>query len=283
MSTASVWAVMMMGMPMVVVNRDVITQPITNDPGQIIEVNGGMEDVQTSIRYVNPPNFSPDFLLNVKSLTDNTMTLSGANNAALGEMRPENTSAIIALQEAARMPLQQLRNRFYSFIEDIARIWAEFWIMKYGKRMLKVQDDSGTWYMPFNGDRYKDLIISTKIDVGASTLWSESQSIITLGNLLDRGVIDPVQYLSRLPKGIIPNLDKLIDEIKSRMQAEAQAQAQASTGEPTPQQQVEQFTADDIVGAQPPELQALFHSLTPEQQQAILRNAVQAYQPSEVV
>ena len=44
MSTASVWAVMMMGMPMVVVNRDVITQPITNDPGQIIEVNGGMEE-----------------------------------------------------------------------------------------------------------------------------------------------------------------------------------------------------------------------------------------------
>ena len=282
MSTASVWAVMMMGMPMVVVNRDVITQPITNDPGQIIEVNGGMEDVQTSIRYVNPPNFSPDFLLNIKSLSDNTMRLSGANNAALGEMRPENTSAIIALQEAAQMPLQQVRNRFYSFVEDIARIWAEFWIMKYGKRMLKVQDDSGTWYMPFNGDRYKDLIISTKIDVGASTLWSESQNIITLGNLYDRQIIDAVQYLSRLPKGIIPNLDKLIDEIKSRMQAEAQAQAQASTGEPTPQQQVEQFTADDIVGAQPPELQAVFHSLTPEQQQAILRNAVQAYQPSEV-
>ena len=125
--------------------------------------------------------------------------------------------------------------------------------MKYGKRMLKVQDDSGTWYMPFNGDRYKDLIISTKIDVGASTLWSESQNIITLGNLYDRQIIDAVQYLSRLPKGIIPNLDKLIDEIKSRMQAKRRHKHKRQTGEPTPQQQVEQFTADDIVGAQPPE------------------------------
>jgi hypothetical protein len=38
----------------------------------------------------------------------NTMSCSGANDAALGDMRPENTSAIIALREITTLPLQLL-------------------------------------------------------------------------------------------------------------------------------------------------------------------------------
>lgn len=40
MITASVWAVMMLGMPLTVVNQDIIPQPVTNDPGQILRVSG---------------------------------------------------------------------------------------------------------------------------------------------------------------------------------------------------------------------------------------------------
>ena len=191
--------------------KDIVENPdeISNEPGEIIAVNGNTSDVQSAVRYLNPPNFSPNFDSNVESLIRNTLTQSGANDAALGDMRPDNTSAIIAVREAATMPLQQVQNRYYSFCEDVARIWAEFWVTKYGDRSLKIEDDIGTWYMPFKGDRYKDLLISAKIDVGASNLWSESQSIRTLDNLFDRQVIDVVQYLDRLPKGIIPNINKL--------------------------------------------------------------------------
>lgn len=59
--TASVWAVMMMGMPMVVVNGDLVTQPLTNDPGQIIPVYGSADEVEKAIHYVKPPDFSPQF------------------------------------------------------------------------------------------------------------------------------------------------------------------------------------------------------------------------------
>ena len=59
MITASVWAVMMMGMPIMVVNGDVVTQPITNDPGQVVQVFGTGEDADKAIRYVSPPAFSP--------------------------------------------------------------------------------------------------------------------------------------------------------------------------------------------------------------------------------
>lgn len=59
MITASVWAVMMMGMPIMVVNGDVVTQPISNDPGQVVQVFGDGEDVEKAIRYVSPPAFPP--------------------------------------------------------------------------------------------------------------------------------------------------------------------------------------------------------------------------------
>lgn len=260
MMTASVWAVMMMGMPMLVVNSDVVDAgSLTNDPGQIISVNGGYEDVHGAMSYLNPPNFSPSFIQNVNTIIGNTLQQSGANDAALGDMRPENTSAIAMLREAATMPLQQTKNRYYSFIEDIARIWAEFWIMKYGKRSIKVEDDTGTWYLPFDGERYRDLLISTRIDVGASGLWSEAQSTITLGNLLDRQIITPVQYLQRLPKGIIPQLEKLIRELQTAAGGEMDGGA---------------IDIETLISALPPDLQDTYNNLDPETAQAVVQQAV---------
>lgn len=228
MITASVWAVMMMGMPIMVVDQDVIDMtvtPITNDPGQILIANGGGTDVRSAVGFINPPQFSPRFSENVEQMIAQTLTQSGANDAALGDVRPDNTSAIIAVREAATMPMQMMQNRFYTFVEDVARIWAEFWVRVYGKRSLKVEDNSGTWYLPFDGERYKDVLISTKIDVGASSLWSEAQSIATLDNLFDRKVIDVVQYLNRLPKGTVPNLSGLIRELQEANAAAGAAQA----------------------------------------------------------
>lgn len=260
MMTASVWAVMMMGMPMLVVNSDVVDAgSLTNDPGQIISVNGGYEDVHGAMSYLNPPNFSPSFIQNVNTIIGNTLQQSGANDAALGDMRPENTSAIAMLREAATMPLQQTKNRYYSFIEDIARIWAEFWIMKYGKRSIKVEDDTGTWYLPFDGERYRDLLISTRIDVGASGLWSEAQSTITLGNLLDRQIITPIQYLQRLPKGIIPQLEKLIRELQTAAGGEMDGGA---------------IDIETLISALPPDLQDIYNNLDPATAQAVVQQAV---------
>lgn len=214
MVTASVWAVMMMGIPIMVVNGDVVQQKVTNDPGQVIRVFGSSDDVNSAIRYIQPPNFSPQFDANIASLIRNTMSQAGANDAALGDMNPDNTSAIIALREAATMPMQTMQNRFYAFVEDVARIWAEFWVTQYGPRSLKIEDESGVWYLPFDGHRFRDLLISVRADVGASSLWSEAQSVQTLDNLFEHQVIDAAQYLSRLPKGTVPNLSGLLRELQ---------------------------------------------------------------------
>lgn len=263
MLTANVWAVMMLGMPLTIVNQDIVHQPITNDPGQLIEVNGTSEDVANAIRYVNPPNFAPAFEQNITSLISNTLTQSGANDAALGDVRPDNTSAIVAVREAATMPMQTVQNRFYSFVEDVARVWAEMWVTMYGRRSLKIEDENGVWYMPFDGEKYRDLLISVKVDVGASTLWSEIQSVNTLDNLLASQIITPKQYLERLPKGSVPNLSGLIREMQEAQRAQEEAAMQAHE-----QQGVD---VQSIIDGLPPEYRQAFDSVPPEQQAAMLQ------------
>lgn len=296
-NTAAAWAVMISGVPITVVNGDIVTEGITNDPGQIIRVYGSGQDVQNAIHHVAPPAFSPAFDNLINGLINNTLTQSGANDAALGDMNPDNTSAIIAVREAATMPMQMLQNRFYSFVEDVARIWAEFWVQKYGKRQLRISDKNGDWYLPFNGDQYKNLLINTKVDVGAAGIWSESQTLRTLDNLLTAQIISPIQYLERMPKGVVPDLNGLLRDYRAQAQQlqegsqylapsktpgafsgaganygaqAAQAQQPAQEAQPQP----EDGGAGDpysVIAQLPAEYQAQFAAMTPEQQAAVLQ------------
>ena len=218
MITSNVWSTMMGGMPIMVVNGDLVDGDISNDPGQIIKVFGSNEDVAGAIKYVSQHDLGNNYLSVIEPLIDNTLSQSGASAAALGDVEPNNASAINSLRNAANMPLKMLQNRYFEFLEETARIWSEFWIMQYGNRKIKIQDENGVWYMPFNANRYKDLIICTSVSVGAANTWSEETAISTLNGLLDRGIIDAKQYLRRLPDGIIQDVGELIKNIREDAQ-----------------------------------------------------------------
>lgn len=269
-NTAAAWAVMILGMPIMIVDGDAVPGEVTNDPGQIIKVYGANG---TPITFAQPPAFSPQFENLVNSLISNTLAQNGANDAALGNMRPDNMSAIVAVREAATMPMQMTQNRFYSFIEDVARIWAEFWVCLYGNRSLHISDKSGDWYLPFNGDDYKNLLISTKIDVGASGVWSEAQSIQTLDGLLTAQVIDPMQYLERLPKGIIPDLNGLLRDYRERAQAHPPAATEDDppTGNDEAMTDGGEMSVEQMLAQLSPEYQQTWADMTPEQQAQALQ------------
>ncbi len=214
--TAAVWGLVSTGMPIMLVNGDIVTSAITNDPGQIIKVFGGDADISRAVHYVQPPNSTTQFQNIVTDLCSNTLSDSGANDAALGNMKPNNATAIIQLQEAAKVPMQMVQNRFYDFVEDIARIWCDFWVNYYGNRKLKVSDRNGTQYLTFNAERYKNLLFTARIDVGAATVYSEAVVVSSLEGLLNAQIITPLQYLERLPKNLIPDLTGLIEEIKAQ-------------------------------------------------------------------
>ncbi len=213
MITANVWAAMTTGMPIMLVNGDTVTQKISNEPGQIIKVFGSNEDVTGAVQYVAPPVFNQEYDASIKALIENTLTQSGANEVALGDHRADNYSALRTMREASLMPLKLTKNRFYAFIEDTARIWADFWVAKYGKRSLKIYDGFNSSYIPFDLSRYKDLIFSTRVDVYDGVLYSDAERLETLITLFEKGAIDRKQLISRLPDGVIIDKKNLLNEI----------------------------------------------------------------------
>lgn len=214
MITASVWSAMTTGMPLMVVNGELVPEDITNDPGQIIRVFGTAEEIDSAVRFINPPDFSAGYNESVTSLIENTLSQSGATSAALGETEARNTSAIIELREASYQPLALLRNRYYRFIEDISLIWAEFFVTMYGRRSLKITDQNGEWYFPFDSAKYRDLLLTVSAVTSESVSRSEANSLALLSNLFEKGAISASQYIERLPTGILPDGAELAKELK---------------------------------------------------------------------
>lgn len=216
----SVWAMQNTGMPKTIINGDLIPDGISNDPAEVVKIYGSSEDMLSAIRYVTPPNYSAAFIKFTDAFAQNVLSDNGANDVALGNFRPDNATAIVQAREAAIAPMQTYQNRFYSTNEDVARIWADFWITMYGKRSIKINEGGTVKYIVFDANRYKDLVITARIDVGASTLWSEAVSISNLGNLLSSNLITFTEYLERIPKGLIPNVNGLINARKRQEQQE---------------------------------------------------------------
>ncbi len=212
MVTAKVWSALSNGMPLMLVNGDIVDGDISNDPGQIIKVFGSSEDVREAIRYVSPPADGISYDDIIAPIIDNTLSHSGANAAALGDVNPDNTSAIIQLRNAAKLPLMVLQNRYDSFLEEICKIWAEFWVRVYGSRSLKQTDGSEVWYMEFDGSRYADLVLNARVETDLQSEFTPEQQLQVLDKLYDKGAITAKQYLKRLPAGIIGDIAELLRE-----------------------------------------------------------------------
>ena len=119
MITASVWAVLTLGMPITLVNKNMIPYAtVTNDPGQILEVEniGTGESIGNALGYVNPPNFSPAFDNNITSLISNTLSQSGANDAMSGRTTRRRSSP------SGKPPLCRCNRCKTGFI-PLSRMW----------------------------------------------------------------------------------------------------------------------------------------------------------------
>ncbi|MBQ2934387.1 MAG: hypothetical protein IJE02_07235 [Clostridia bacterium] len=278
----SVWAMQNTGMPKTVINGDLLPDGISNDPAEVLKIYGSAEDMMSAVRYIAPPNYGAAFINFTDAFAQNVLMDNGANDVALGNFRPDNATAIVQAREAAIAPMQMYQNRFYSANEDVARIWADFWMTMYGKRSIKVNDGGNTRYMVFDAQRYRDLVITARIDVGASTLWSEAVSIANLGNLLSGQMISFIEYLERIPKGLIPDVNGLINARKQQEQAQqmaAEQQAMAAQQAPQPNVTPDQIGDEEVleyIKQTNPEVYEKLMSLSPEDQQkamAMMRNS----------
>ena len=147
-----------------------------------------------------------------------TKEMAGVSDAALGLAPPTNTSAIIVLAKNTAVPLNSIKRRYYSYIEDVGRIWMDFWTSKYTEypvRNLEITVDGVKQIVELNTAILKQMKFKLKIDIGPSTIWNEATAAQTLDNLLSQQLITFVEYLKRLPNNVIPDRQGLIDDRES--------------------------------------------------------------------
>jgi hypothetical protein len=86
----------------------------------------------------------------------------------------------------------------------------------------------------FDFSQFKHLWLNLRVDVGATTYFSEIAMTQTLDNLRQDGTLDVIQYLERIPDKLIPKKQELIDELKGRIAEGKQANAAAGAALPEP-------------------------------------------------
>lgn len=199
----------------------------SGDVGVAIGVNGNVADVA---KVIEGAPVSPQIAQFIEMAFDKTHSLLGASDVAMGDSRPDNTSAIIALQRAANTPMELTKQQDYQCMEDAARIWIDMMAVYYGTRMVEVKMDMDkpgeqplgmelpeqVFMEPFDFSRLKEVQLSIKQDVGASSYWSEMANVQTLENLLMNDRIDTIDFLERLPSGYLVRKQELIDKLKAK-------------------------------------------------------------------
>lgn len=259
-------SVQLTGWPKMVYKRGAIDpSKVTNAPGEMIEDQSppGME----SVKYLNPGNISAVAGNLVEAILTYTRQMTGADEAATGSAPSAdlNATAIMLLQKASAIPIESIKRRFYSFIEDIGRIWEDIWKVKYNlPRQINLKDDDGEEYSAmFDGSQYQDVPMQLKIDVGPSSTYSESLMLSSLDKALDRGDIDYVQYLKYAPHAVVPFRDRLMKELEEKKGIVGQM--------------------EQLIASMQPEEKQMFDSLPPDQQFMFLQQNILAQQQPTAV
>jgi hypothetical protein len=208
--------------PKVIYNRNII-RGWSGGVGEAIGVNG---PVDNAAKTIDGAAVNPQIAQFMELCISKTRSFLGASDVAMGDSRPDNTSAIIALQRAANTPMELTKQNLYACIEEMGRIWMDMMSVKYGTRMVEVtmsMDKPGEqplgmrlpkqkFMVPFDFSRLKNIRVSIKQDVGASSYWSEMASMQTMDNLLMNHMITKRQYVDRLPNGYLSRKQELLDD-----------------------------------------------------------------------
>lgn len=180
---------------------------------------GNLELLGKFMDYSKAPDFSPQIIQLIEKTEDEMERNMGVNDAALGNVKPDNTSAIIALQEAAGVPLEIQRQNFYEMWEDTIRNLFDIMTVCYGERPSLDKEEH---VVMVNYSMLRGLNYKLNIDIGSSAQFSEIAQINTLNSLLAAGHIDLETFLEVCPDKYIPGketIKKYAEEQKKLMEA----------------------------------------------------------------
>ena len=219
-----VYQQMMTSFPPVLYNKNLISK-LTNQVGGAIGINVTETfDLNNAIKYLEPVNMSDAFIRVIDLAIQYSKECMGVSDASLGQVDPKNTSAILAVQKSTAVPLENVRDNLYDFVEQIVRIMIDMMGSKYGTRPAVVEDANGNRQMGmYDFSQLKDMDLHLGIDVGEASYYSEIAALQSLDNLLSNGFIEFLDYLDRVPDGMIPKKSELIGKLKEKQQTEKEA------------------------------------------------------------
>ena len=129
--------------PIKVVDTSKVENPnAVNQVGGLIKTKGQtVDDVKKIVGIIHPAQMSSDVKQLQEDLIQLTRELAGAGDIATGQVNPETASgrAILAVQQASQAPMMEQKQSYKKFVEDIARIWLEYFIV-YSENGIKLQE-----------------------------------------------------------------------------------------------------------------------------------------------
>ena len=205
----SMISLMTLAYPKIVYDRTKIDK-WSSKVGAAIGVNGGVDGVA---KIIDPASISPQISQFIDVAISYTQKFLGASDVAMGDTRPDNTSAIIALQRAAATPMELTKQNLLDCIVQQGNIDKEFMREYNGVRYVEVPvpDTDESVMVQFDFSILENVPLSIDLDAGASSYWSEIANMQTLDNLLMQNKIPTSEYLRRLPKGQITDRESLIE------------------------------------------------------------------------
>ena len=182
-----------------------------NEVGQAIAALGG-GSISDAVSVVGVGEMQNNYLQLIENVIENTKAMMGATEAALGDEKANNTSAILVLQQASKIALRQVTAEFCRCIGDLASIWADM-LCTYcpPERLLIVASEDGETLTAKNPD-YQLLhneLLRAGAEVSQTDSYTPAATISLLDKLLDLGHISADQYIDLLPAGTLGDREAL--------------------------------------------------------------------------
>lgn len=158
----------------------------------------------------------------INNLMSHSREMMGASDASLGNIDPDNTSAIIAVQNATAMPLELKSRAYKQFIEKTVRSSLDIVGCDYGVRKILVSDELGNErFETVNWESLKTVLYKLSCDIGDINYWDPKSQAQMLENLWGAGMFkdangipDAVMFLEHMPDGLLKDKERLIAELK---------------------------------------------------------------------
>ena len=185
----------------------------SNEVGEAIAAMGG-GNVSDAVSVVGVGQMQEGYLDLINNVIENTKSMMGATESALGDERARNTSAIIALQEASRISLLGIDTRLSACLSDLAAIWADM-LCTYcaDGRLLPFDGEDGLAARSADYALLRQELLCAAVEIGHTGRYSPSTTVSTLNKLLEEGHLTTEQYLKFRPCGVLSNRDSILQEI----------------------------------------------------------------------